>query len=176
MVKRSIPKIEQLSKEIQELYDVLNEEGDLPVILVGASFLDASLSSILETKFISSSVAGKILDSRGGALGSFSARADVCYLLGLIDKPLYSDLLKIAEIRNEIAHHHLALSFAADSVKKMCEELSYVSTLTAGKTNEPLGMEEYIVGPRNQFFMTVVMISQRLLLIGLGLKREKKIV
>ncbi len=174
MSSKVIPQIEQLSKETRGLLDVLNNASDLSVILVGTSFLNASLSSILERKFIKSSVAKNVLDSRRGALGSFVARADACYVLGLINKSLYSDLLKIGEIRNEIAHHHLALNFEAANVQKMCAELSYVGSLTQGAADEPLGLGEYMVGARNQFVLSVVVISHRLLLIGLGLKLDSQ--
>jgi hypothetical protein len=39
MRKRSIPQIDQLSKESQSLLDVLNNENDLSVILVGTVLL-----------------------------------------------------------------------------------------------------------------------------------------
>jgi DNA-binding MltR family transcriptional regulator len=163
MAKQLIPRIEQLSRESKELFEVLNGENDLSAILVAASFLDVCLASILERKLIDSKVTKKLLAARGGVLGSFAVRADVCYAIGLLEKGLYRDLLKIAEIRNLIAHHHLALSFKADDIVKLCGELSW---------GESLGLYELMNTPRNQFVLTAVMISQRLLLIGLGIKRD----
>lgn len=174
MLQRKVPPIEQLSGESQELFNVLNNETDLAVILVAASFLDICLASILNRKLIDSTVSKKLLGTGSGALGNYSSRADICYALGLIHKPLYKDLVKIAEIRNEIAHYHLVLSFKAESIQKLCSEFSYVASLKNGNTDEPLGIFERMVGPRNQFVLTAVMISQRLLLIGLGLKHEQK--
>jgi DNA-binding MltR family transcriptional regulator len=173
MSKRTILPIENLSKDSQKLFDVLNEEKDLSVILIATSFIDACLGSILKNKLIKSSVIDKILDVRGGILGTYSARADVCYTLGLINKPLYQDLTIIGSIRNGVAHHHLELDFDDPTIIEFCSKLSYVSTLKNGNTDESLGMEKYMEGPRNQFTITVVMISQRLLLIGLGVKRGK---
>lgn len=117
-MKNGIPnlKIEQLSSETQKLFDVLNKDDDLSVIIVGSSFIDTVLTSILEKKFIKSSITNKMLDSKGGALGTFIARADACYILGLIRKPLYKDLIKIAEVRNEVAHYRLALNFESERV------------------------------------------------------------
>jgi DNA-binding MltR family transcriptional regulator len=175
MVPRIIPQIEQLSRETQELFNVLNNGPDLSVILVGTSFLDTSLSSILERKFIQGSVSKNLLESGKGALGTFAARAAVSYVLRLIEKPLYNDLLKITQIRNEIAHYHLALGFDAENVKKLCGELSYVRSLKQGSMDQPLGLADYMVGARNQFVFSVVMISQRLLLIGLGIKGDRKV-
>ncbi|MCG8343664.1 MAG: MltR family transcriptional regulator [Chlorobiales bacterium] len=166
MHKRQLPPIERLSKETQHLFNVLNEEKDLSVILVASSFLDACLGSILKRKLKRSSISEKLLDSSG----VLSARADLSYTLNLISKPLYQDLIKIAEIRNEIAHHHLALSFETESIMSKCSQLSYVSSLKNGNTGDSLDMEQWMIEPRNQFVMTTVMISQRLLLIGLGVR------
>jgi DNA-binding MltR family transcriptional regulator len=173
MAKQLIPQIEQLSAESQEFFRVLNKADDLAVILVATSFLDLSLASILKRKLLDNSATDRLLDARAGALGSFVVRADACYALGLLGKPIYRDLLKIAEIRNMIAHHHLALSFKAEGIAKLCGELSYVSSLKNGSSGEPLLSAKWMNTPRNQFVLTAVMISQRLLLIGLGVKRDK---
>ena len=173
MAKQLIPQIEQLSAESQELFEVLNKSDDLSVILVATSFLDLSLASILKRKLLDNSGTNRLLDARGGALGSFVVRADACYALGLLGKPIYRDLLKIAEIRNMIAHHHLALSFKAEGIANLCRELSYVGSLKNGSSGEPLLSAKLMNTPRNQFVLTAVMISQRLLLIGLGIKSDK---
>lgn len=172
MSKRKILPIEQLSAESQQWFDVLNDESDLAVILVASSFLDACLGSILNRKLIDSSVSKKLLDPRNGALGTYSSRADACYALGLIQKSLYKDLQKIAEIRNEIAHYHLALSFESETIQKMCTQLSYVTSLKNGNSNEPLLKPALLVGPRNTFAITAVMMHTRLLTIGLELNRK----
>lgn len=153
MARKQIPKIEELSGDSKKLFDILNREADLPAILVGASFLDTTLSSNLEKKFIESSISQKLLDSNSAALGAFVARADICYVLGIIDKPMYQDLITITEIRNEAAHHHLELSFDTESIADKCSSLSYVSTLKQGKTEEPLEMDEYMTTARAQFML-----------------------
>jgi DNA-binding MltR family transcriptional regulator len=169
MPKRVLPPIERLSEETQALFNVLNDEPDLAVILVATSFLDACLGSILERKLIRSSVTEKLLDPRSGALGTYSSRANVCYALGLINKALYQDLMIIGEIRNEIAHYHLALNFEAEPVRSKCAKLAYVASLKNGNTDEPLVLDSWMKSPRDQFVMTTVMLNQRLLLIGLGI-------
>jgi DNA-binding MltR family transcriptional regulator len=171
MAKRPVLPIEQLSAESQQMLDVLNNDSDLEAVLVATSFLDACLGSILNRQFIDSRVSKKLLEP-SGALGNYSARADVCYALGLIQKPLHADLQKIAEIRNKIAHYHQALSFESDAIRKLCADLSYVMSLKNGNTSEPLFNEELILHPRNRFVITTVMINQRLLIIGLELNNS----
>jgi len=169
MAKRSLVPVEGLSKDGQSVYDVLNDEHDLSAVLVGTSYVDACLGALLEGLFLKGSVASALLDARGGALGSFKSRSDACYCLGLINKRLYQDLLVIAEIRNQFAHHHLALNFAIPEVTEQCEKLSYVAGLTNGSSDErPL--EKLLNTPRNKFVLSIVLISQRLLIKGLEVK------
>ena len=176
MTKRTIIPVENLSKDVQKLFDVMNSEGDLATILVATSYIDATLGSILKRKLIKSSVSKKLLNTQGGAIGTFSTRADMCYVLELIKKPLYQDLITISKIRNEVAHHHLELDFKNKELESLCNKLSYVTTLKDGNSDNPLIKEEWLDGARNQFTISVMLISQRLLLIGLGLTPNEKTV
>lgn len=111
---------ESLSADSKHLYDLLNEGTDSSVIIVGVSYIDACLASLLAKRLLKSSVTEKLLDSRSGAIGSFAARSDLAYTLALIDKPMYQDLLVLAELRNETAHHHFELSFTSEAIVQGC--------------------------------------------------------
>ena len=172
MAKRRIIRIEDLSEDGQKLFDVLNEGADLAVVLIATSYLDASLGSILHRFFLESEVSDQILAVRGGALGTFAVRADLCYVLGIISRQFYQDLRLIGSIRNEFAHHHLALTFDTPSVRELCNQFVYIESLRDSRTKKPILPEELLVGARNRFVLTVTIISQRLLLTGLGIKRR----
>ncbi len=172
MSKSKTINIEELSGESKKLFDVLNKESDLSVILIGTSFLDATLKSILSIKFRKGKTSEALLDSRGGEIGTFMARVKICYSLNLIGSDLLKDLQLISELRNEVAHHHLELDFSSEVIKQKCNDLSYVTNLKQGNSFEPLGLQEYMVGARNQFTLTVSLISQRLILIGMGIKTK----
>jgi DNA-binding MltR family transcriptional regulator len=168
MAKRSLVPVEGLSKDGQSVYDVLNDEPDLSAVLVGTSYVDACLAALLEGFFLKGSTASELLDAKG-ALGSFKSRSDACYCLGLINKCLYQELLVIAVIRNLFAHHHLALNFAIPEVVEQCKKLSYVADLPIISSDErPL--EKLLNTPRNKFVLSVVFISQRLLIKGQEVK------
>ena len=107
--------MEQLSEDTRHLMDVLNSQADLACVVVGAAFLDTALKTLLSERFVKSfksspTITAKLLDD-GGALGSFSPRADLAYCLGLVTKPRYQDLCLVMEIRNQFAHKHLAACF-----------------------------------------------------------------
>lgn len=118
-------KIENLSKEAQKLYDVINKENDLACVLIGASYLEKVLATILERYFIDTKVSAKLLDSLNGALGTFSSRADICYCLGLIPKGFYKNMCTIGEIRNLFAHNHLLLGFSNNEISRLVDSLVF---------------------------------------------------
>jgi DNA-binding MltR family transcriptional regulator len=175
MAKRTVLPVENLSQDTQRLFDVLNNSSDLGVVLVGTSYLDASLGSLLHRFFIAGSTSEKLLDVGGGAIGTYSARCDLSYVLGLIDKPLYQDLSTIGRIRNEFAHHHLEHDFEVPTMVTLCSELKYVESLRDSTTGKPFGLEGLVSNTRGRFVLSLVMISQRLLLNGLSVKRRGSI-
>jgi DNA-binding MltR family transcriptional regulator len=158
---------ESLSADSKHLYDLLNEGTDASVIIIGVSYIDACLASLLAKRLLKSSVTEKLLDSRSGAIGSFAARSDLAYTLSLIDKPMYQDLLVLAGLRNETAHHHFELSFASGAILQGCDKLKYVACLKAANTGGPLIEEAWLARPRDRFMLTATMIVNRLLLTAL---------
>jgi DNA-binding MltR family transcriptional regulator len=173
MSKRTLLPAEALSADTQKLFDVLNNEPDFSVIVVSCAYVDACLGSILAKYLLESSISSKLLDVRSGALGSFAARSDVCYSLGLISKNIYQDLLVLGELRNQVAHHHHMLDFSATEIAEACRSLKYAETLERWDMNngELMFRPGQLAEPRVRFVMTVVLLAQRLLLIALGTKR-----
>jgi DNA-binding MltR family transcriptional regulator len=172
MTKKKILPVENLSEDTQKFFDVLNAESDLAVILVAASYIDAALASILQRFLLPGSTTERLLNPRGGALGNFATRSDVCYTLGFICKPLYQDLIQIAEMRNICAHHHLSVDFSHEDIVRSCQKLSYVDSFQGPDAGKPIYPAEWLSGARNRFTLTAVTISQRLLVTALGTKQS----
>ena len=176
MAKRTILPAETLSADTQAFFDVLNNEPDFSVVVISAAYVDACLAALLEKFFVQSSVSTKVLDARSGSLGSFSSRADACYVLGLVSKPLYQDLLVLAEMRNQFAHHHLSLTFETPELIGSCNKLSYAMTLKNGDLDEPMFKPDQLTNARERFTVSVVLLSQRLLLTALGIQKREQAV
>ena len=115
--------LDTLFNDRNELINVLNNESDIGCILVSVSFLDECLVILLKDIFIKSSYTVENILKPDGLLGEFSSKAKLCYCLSLIDKKKYSDLIKIAEIRNLFAHSHILLSFNNLDIQRKCNEL-----------------------------------------------------
>jgi len=173
-MKKHLPPLEELSEDSQRLFDVLNQEPDLAAALIGANYLDQCLGSMLGRYMVQGNTARRLLDPVSGPLGTFIARMNMSYALGLINKFALTDLQVIAEIRNTTAHHHLGIGFDAPEIREKIERLRYLeildeeAALRGGASSKFLGR---MVGSlRDKFNFTVVMLSQQLLAIGLGLK------
>lgn len=178
---KKIFEVEQLSKESQALLDAVNEEPDLPCVLISTSYLDQCLASLLEQHFIKGKTAIRLLDPRGGPIGNFSVRADLCYCLELIPKDLYQNLKTVAEIRNRFAHSHLSISFGNSEVTRICEKLSFPKVAQAKRIEGDTGatynvkdpFEQRYKEPRAKFTINAVLMASRLILIGMSLKKGK---
>jgi DNA-binding MltR family transcriptional regulator len=179
MTKYKIPQIEKLSEESRHLYDVINDESDIACVLIGTSYLDQTLASLLERHFIKSQIVAKLLNPNGGALGTFNGRADLAYCLGLISKSLYANLCRVAEIRNKFAHRHLLLTFDDPEIVTLIEALTF-STVTDSIAIDEEGQRHdnpepfsLIKHPRHKFNFVVIMMVNSLLLTGLSTKRKE---
>lgn len=177
MRRHSILPVQTLSADTQKFFDVLNDEPDFSVVVVACAYLDACLGSILKNYLLESKISMKLLDARSGALGALGARTDACYSLGLIPKRIYQDLLVLAEIRNHVAHHHLTLTFASPELAEGCKSLKYAEMLERWDRDdgELMFKPGQLNDTRTRFVMTVVLLSQRLLLIALEVKRVNSV-
>lgn len=173
-------KPEQLSADVQRLFEVLNEESDLPCVLIGISFLDETVRSILSRSLLAGSTSERLLSPLGGAIGEFSTRCDLGYCLRLIKKDYYSDLRKLAEIRNVFAHNYLGTDFGDSEIQGKCRELLTPDLLKTvapklGRRLEELNEDERKVDARNRFTASVAMLSNFLLTdaLSIGTKADE---
>ena len=165
---------ETLSAEAQRLHQQLSNSSDVAAIVVGVSYVDTSLASLLSKRLLKSSVSDRILDSRSGVLGTFSARTDMSYALALIDKPMYQELKTLGELRNEIAHSHYELNFSSPSIIEHCSRLTYISNLRDSTTGKLIFTPEKIAPPRARFLLTASIIANIVILTALGEVHAKR--
>jgi Mannitol repressor len=149
---------EDLSADAISLIKTLGEGSDFTVVVVGLSYLDACLSSLLSRHFLQGSTADELLDPTRGPLGSLAAKAKLAYALGLIYKPFLQDILTLAELRNIVAHSHLELDFEAGSVRSLCQRLALVTQIRRIGSEELLVTSEQYTKPRDRFILSCVVI------------------
>jgi DNA-binding MltR family transcriptional regulator len=163
--------IEALSEDMKELLFVMNEESDLAAVLVGTSYLDQCLGTLIKRKLGTTPLTLKLLGPEKGSLGELQSRAEIVHSLGLIARPIHDDLIKIAEIRNHFAGGDLMASFADQKVNELCEGLVLIRLFDQtwfeanGKATDK--------SARSRFIATVAFICQRLLIDAFGPRIEK---
>ena len=78
--------------EVFEFRKSLNAETDRGCALMVASFLDHKLQELLAAMFVDDPKVVSMLLTRSGSLGTFSARIDTSYALGLIGPNVRRDI------------------------------------------------------------------------------------
>ena len=165
MPKRQLPLLEDLSAEGRHIYNEMSSASDMITVVLGASFLDVSVAALLHRSLRRGQTTDRLIGDRG-PIGSFAARADLAYCMKLINKPLYQDLIQVAEMRNEFAHEHQLRSFSTPSIAQRCAALSYLQSMPVVDEAKAAAFSEYTGKPRALFIMTVIILSLRIVALG----------
>lgn len=108
MPKKSGPTIDIADgRRFQLFFDELNKETDRGAVLLAAAWIETLLGDILASVLRpkAKSDVPDLLDGKARQpLGSFSARTDIAYRLGLIDAEFFSALYYLRRLRNDFAH------------------------------------------------------------------------
>jgi hypothetical protein len=116
-----------------------------------------------------------------GALGPFSTKIDVAYLLDVLSPEAYKDLTNVKNIRNDFAHDLNLDSFEAQSVTDRCKNFVLIERHVGPIPSAPpdtgapvpavarpspyLGLPDYkekLLDARFRYVMTAQLISHRL--------------
>lgn len=125
------------------------EETDRGAALVGAALIDDRLERLLKSHLLECKQSKEILNGGNSPLGSFSARTNMAYCLGLITELEYKEIETIRKVRNEFAHKVHGLSFKDQKVNDLCQNL---------KANTPDG-KRFDGEPRQLFINSVILTS-----------------
>lgn len=111
---------EDLAKFVEEL----KRETDRGLPLVGAALIDEKLLETLEAFACPERSMGKLLNEGTAPLGTFSARTELCYALGLIDDFEHREISLVRKVRNEFAHAKHGTSFKTEKIAGLCSSLN----------------------------------------------------
>jgi DNA-binding MltR family transcriptional regulator len=120
-------------KRMLALIEEIEEQTDRGVAIVGAAWVEEAMTAAIESLLHSDNKAWSRLFSGNGPLSTFSAKTDLCSLLGLVSATIKSDLHIIREIRNEFAHQivhrfeHTKLSFVSPHINDKCKALKCIA-------------------------------------------------
>lgn len=117
-----------------------NDESDRAVAILLSAELDELLRRIIERKLVPHNkqifkdVSKNDLLSSYGAIGTFAARIDLGYRLGLLDSFVAHDLHIIRKIRNMFAHEPHGLNFEQPEPKKTLNKAKIIKFKLYGKS------------------------------------------
>lgn len=100
-------------------------ETDRGCALMAAAYLDEELKSLLQAKLVDDRKSVTKVFAFNGPLGSFSARIDMVFLLGLLPKSAKSDLHRLRSIRNQFAHEVEPITFEHENIAPICRALLF---------------------------------------------------
>jgi hypothetical protein len=96
--KKPILRAEQWSGEARHFFEAVNKEGDLPLVLMGASALEGALGTLLSHYLLEGRTTKNLFESVNGALSTFASRIQFAYCLGLIPKGMRHNLDRIRDV------------------------------------------------------------------------------
>jgi hypothetical protein len=103
-------------------------ESDRAAAIVVGAMLDEALKSLLCKRLVAPAKKGRsLLDGMNAPLGTFNARIDSAFQLGLISRYLARDLHLVQKIRNRFAHFALECTFETDPIKGWVRALEAAS-------------------------------------------------
>lgn len=143
-------------------------ETDRGAALVAGALIDLRLKETLAGFMINCREATDLLSGeRGGPLGTFSARINACFALGLLTAHERTECHLIRKIRNEFAHRAHGTTFADEKISSLSHSL---------RSDLPGGTEAFRGNPRSKFINAAILIALALRYRGEWAALEKRTV
>jgi hypothetical protein len=113
-------------RDFLPLLDAMNDESRRGSVILSCSFIDDQLRNILLSFLVEGKVGNDLIDGYNPPLGTFSARADAAFAMGLIGKTEYDEISILRKIRNVFAHD-FRINFEDPEVASLCARLKFAA-------------------------------------------------
>jgi len=157
-----ITALKQLSRQRGDIVDALTQleyfqrSEDRPAAILVSTHLEDSIQDLILTKMVplNSTELGEMF-SGDRLLGTFSAKIQIAYALGLIGPKTRRDLDLIRLVRNAFAHSRKTIRFATKEVADVCDQLTMLERFP--DLSGFGGIVQPIDTPRRRFIATVTL-------------------
>jgi DNA-binding MltR family transcriptional regulator len=137
--------------------DELQASSDRAIAIVGAVLIDNGLRALLSTRLRTDQAVDNELFQPTGPLGALGPKARLAYMLSLIDKAGYDDIILVEGIRNKFAHRLECDNFDHAMVIKLIKKFSMNNMSSAA-----LSLTDNTEAPsRSLFLMALYYIIDR---------------
>jgi DNA-binding MltR family transcriptional regulator len=110
--------------EILAFRQSLTPESDRGCAMIAVAYLDGQLEGLLRTNFVNDPKCCDDLLGPSRPLGTFAARVELAFALGLLPAETRHDLHLIRKIRNDFGHKPEPIAFSTAAISSRCSELS----------------------------------------------------
>jgi DNA-binding MltR family transcriptional regulator len=153
----------------------IDQSADRAAAIVAAAFLEDHLAIALKKRFHKDEKILNEIFRSSGPLGSFSAKINMAFLIGICSQEACKDLHTIKDIRNEFAHKGLTKDFNSQRVRDLANNLQFgkkykitmmrVDKEDDSKSGEPIvvyGEEDMPKTPREHYIRACQMLLSHL--------------
>ena len=121
-------------EEVESFFESFSRETDRGFAVTAVCYLDNALEKLIRAAYIEDPKVSSLFRNNQ-ILQTFYNKISICYFSGLIEEPVYYDLMLVGEIRNRFAHGITAnLSF---SDKRITEKIDRFQELPDTHRNYP---------------------------------------
>jgi hypothetical protein len=104
------------------------KQPDRYLVIIMAAIIDEGLGEIIQRRLVDHRKTAKKLFRPEGPLGTFSAKIDLGFMLGMYYEEFAKMLHSIREIRNKFAHDMRPLTLESDELKVKAAALKFIET------------------------------------------------
>ena len=105
----------------QAMDELIKTKSDRAIAIVGGSIIEQCLEAAILERFHHNKAIRDRIFNPSGALGSFSSKIDMGFLLGIYAAPAHRDLRTVKDIRNAFAHSLDISSFNNQKITDLCK-------------------------------------------------------
>ena len=124
-------------RDLAHFSSEFNKESPRGAALIAASRLDQLLYRIIRAFLCACPTAEDLLTGPNAPLGTFSARINAAFAMGLIEQHEFDELHLIRKIRNEFGHSWRDVDFDTPKVAALCARLPWLGPPEPENENKP---------------------------------------
>jgi DNA-binding MltR family transcriptional regulator len=167
----------------KDVAEGLANDSDRAAAIIAGTIIEVRMKAAILSAFRRSPKIEERLFQPSGPMGSFSTKIDMVYMLKLVSRAAYNDLIIIKYIRNAFAHRLDIRDFESQSISDRCRNLKLAEThigslegnegemlLSFDPNDIPrlhvLDYEQKITNPRERYLMTAQLVTICFAMVG----------
>lgn len=152
---RSVTRSSDTFERYNELNNAVRGADERGMILALSAFAEESLGLLLESFMLPNQATKKLLDGFNAPLGTFSARIQAAFALGLLTSEQFDNLELLRKIRNDFAHSWKDVSFQSPKIASRIDALHF----DRGTTRMPETPQEKAAASFKWLILELEMVS-----------------